>query len=329
VRITYTRGLYLPEIDLWMDSTVPRPVCFVSHAHADHIARHRVMIASPATARLAAARQGAVPTLATPFGERRDMGAYAMTLFPAGHCLGSAQALVEREGERLVYTGDFKLRASRTSEPPVVVPCDTLVMEVTFGHPTYRFPSPEEVADRLTAQIDEAFDAGEVPVVLGYELGKAQEALALLVERGYEVAVHSGVMRLVEVYREFGVAFDGPGSYARYERGKLDGKVFLAPPGARKQPMIAALPRKRTIFLTGWGMSASGRFRYGVDAVVPFSDHADYDELLRYVAESGARRVVTLYGDDAFCKAIGRELGVEACHLDRVQSVAATQMPLF
>jgi Cft2 family RNA processing exonuclease len=329
MRIVHDRGVLLEDVGLWLDAREPRPVSFVSHAHADHIARHDRMVATPATARLAAYRQGPVPTLAIPFGERREMGGYHATLFPAGHCLGSAQLLVERDGERLVYTGDFKLRPSRTSEPPVVVACDPLVMEVTFGEPRYRFPSTNEAAELLFGEIDEARAAGETPVVIGYTLGKSQEALALLVERGYDVAVHPSILAIVRIYSELGVAFAGPGSYAPLDGGATDGRVLLVTPAARRRAPVRDLSRARTIYLSGWGMDASARYRYGVDRVVPFSDHADYEELVRYVRESGARRVVTLYGRPDFSRTIARELGVEACHLDDRHATVATQMRLF
>jgi Cft2 family RNA processing exonuclease len=257
------------------------------------------------------------------------MDGYDVTLHPAGHCLGSAQLLVERAGERLVYTGDFKLRPSRTSETPVVVPCDTLIMEVTFGEPIYRFPAEEEVAAMLCGEIDEAFAAGEVPVVIGYALGKGQEALALLVERGYRVAVERSILQVAEIYSELGVAFVGPGSYGPLGQGPYEGMVLLVSPSALRRGPVRDLARTRTLYLSGWGMSASAQYRYGVDRVVPFSDHAGYDELLRYVEESGARRVVTVYGRPDFSRTISRELGVEACHLDDRSPTTAAQMGLF
>jgi Cft2 family RNA processing exonuclease len=329
VKLTYNRGLCLPEIGLWMDAHVPRPVCVVSHAHSDHIARHEKMIATPATARLAAHRQGAVPTLTLPFGERRELDGYAITLFPAGHCLGSAQALVECRGERIVYTGDFKLRPSRTSEPPVVVPCDTLIMEVTFGEPRYVFPPEAEVTDMLCAEIDGAFAVGEVPIVYGYTLGKSQEALALLVERGYQVAVHASILAIVDIYRDLGVSFDGPGSYERLSAKTVVGRVVLAPPNAKRHSPLAALERTRGIYLSGWAMHPSATYRFGTDRAVPLSDHAGYDDLLRYAADSGARRVITVHGTAKFAQTLERQLGVETCHLDRTCTTAATQMGLF
>ena len=181
----------------------------------------------------------------------------------------------------------------------------------------------------LCGEIDEALAAGEVPVVIGYALGKSQEALALLVERGYRVAVERSILRIAEIYSDFGVAFAGAGAYEPLGSGPCDGTVLLVPPSALRRAPVRDLARTRTLYLSGWGMSASARYRYGVDRVIPFSDHAGYDELLRYVEESGARRVVTLYGRPDFARTLSRELGVEACHLDDRSPAPAMQMGLF
>ena len=56
--VVYQRGIYLPEIDLWLDSQVPRPVAVVSHAHSDHLQSHAVTLATPATVALMRHRLG-------------------------------------------------------------------------------------------------------------------------------------------------------------------------------------------------------------------------------------------------------------------------------
>jgi Cft2 family RNA processing exonuclease len=172
--------LYLPDLDLWLDADGPREHCVISHAHSDHIAEHRSIVATPETARIFQHRRGEAQVTTQIYGERRDYGRYALTFYPAGHCLGSAQILVEADGERLVYTGDIKLRPNVAAESAVIVPCDTLVMESTFGDPHYRFPPDVAIFDRLYAGIDRALSDDRVPVVLAYALGKSQEALELL-----------------------------------------------------------------------------------------------------------------------------------------------------
>jgi Cft2 family RNA processing exonuclease len=305
--------LYLPDIDLWLDADGPRERCVISHAHSDHIAGHARVVATPETARLFRHRRGEAEIEALRYGERRDYGRYALTMYPAGHCLGSAQVLVEAEGERLVYTGDVKLRHNVAAEQAVVVACDTLVMESTFGDPQYRFPPDVATYDRLYAACDRALSDDRVPVVLAYALGKSQEALELLLRRGYRVTLHGSVWNVAEIYRECGVTFAGP--YERYEREHVRGRVLIAPPGCRRQPMIRNIERHYTIMLTGWAVGKSAPYMYrGVDLLLPLSDHADFDDLVRLARESGAHRIITMHGAKKFA-AILREMGLNAEHL--------------
>ncbi len=313
LRVEYRDGLYLPDLDLWLDADGPRDRCVISHAHSDHIAEHRAIVATPETARIFRHRCGEAEVETLRYGERRDYGPYALTMFPAGHCLGSAQILVEAEGERLVYTGDVKLRPNVSCEQAVVVPCDTLVMESTFGDPQYRFPPDIVTVERLYAACDRALSDDSVPVVLAYALGKGQEALELLLRRGYRVTLHGSVWNVSEIYRELGVKFSG--EYERYDRERLKGRVLITPPGSRRQPMVLNIPRRRTIMLTGWAVGRSAPYMYkDVDLVLPLSDHADFDELVRLARESGARRVITMHGPKKFAATL-REQGFNAEHL--------------
>merc|ERR1711974_524204 len=63
-----------------------------------------------------------------------------VTFYPAGHIAGSAQALIEYRGARLVISGDYKRRPDPTCEPFEVVPCDVFITEATFGLPVFTHP---------------------------------------------------------------------------------------------------------------------------------------------------------------------------------------------
>jgi len=313
LRVEYSDGLYLPELDLWLDADAPRERCVISHGHSDHIAEHRSIISTPETARIFRHRRGEAEMETLRYGERRDYGRFALTFFPAGHCLGSAQVLVEADNERLVYTGDIKLRPNVAAEDAVIVPCDTLVMESTFGDPLYRFPPDVATFARLYAAIDRAFSDDRVPVVLAYALGKGQEALEILLRRDYRVTLHGSVWNVSEIYRELGVEFSG--HYEKYDREHLRGRVLIAPPGCRKQAMITNIERRYVIMLTGWALHKSAPYMYkGVDLVLPLSDHADFDELVHLARASHAERIITMHGAPKFA-AILRELGLNAEHL--------------
>jgi DNA ligase-1 len=76
--------------------------------------------------------------------------------------------------------------------------------------------------------------------------------------------------------------------------------------------MLERIPRKRVAMITGWAVDANAVYRYQVDAAFPLSDHADYQDLIRYVELVQPRRVLTLHG---FAAAFARDLrarGVEA-----------------
>jgi Cft2 family RNA processing exonuclease len=328
LRVEYREGLYLPDLDLWFDAAEPREQCVISHAHSDHTAEHRSIISTPETARIfrhRRDREGETEVETLKYGERRDYGRYALTLYPAGHCLGSAQVLVEADGERLVYTGDYKLRPNVAAETAQIIPCDTLVMESTFGDPQFRFPPDVATFDRLYAAVSRALSDDRVPVVLAYALGKSQEALELLLRRRFSVTLHGSVWNMSEIYRELGVEFSG--QYERYDRERLKGRVLIAPPGCRKQPMIQNIERRYVIMLTGWALHKSAPYMYrDVDLILPLSDHADYDDLVRTVKESGAGRIITMHGEPKFALLL-REMGYDAEHLARHPSGGARKRP--
>ena len=134
-----------------MDPRRPKPgLVFVSHAHSDHTARHREVVLTQPTSQFMKLRLGGRRLEhVLPFWEAREFGSngsrFRLTLLPAGHILGSAMALVEAGGERLLYTGDFKLRPGAAAEVCELQPADILVMETTFGRPRYVFPPDAEI----------------------------------------------------------------------------------------------------------------------------------------------------------------------------------------
>ncbi len=127
----FDRGLKLTKIDLAIDVRRRQPRAFISHAHTDHMARHELALATPATARFYQLRLGKRETLEMPFRRTLEWNSHGLTTFPSGHCLGSAMLLVDDGDQRLLYTGDFKLRESATAEEVDLPQADILVMECT------------------------------------------------------------------------------------------------------------------------------------------------------------------------------------------------------
>jgi ATP-dependent DNA ligase I len=310
IEVRYERGVYLPQQDFWLDPWDAKPFAFVSHAHNDHIAPHREVIVSEPTARLMRVRlPGSRIEHPLPFGEKRSIRCIDVMLIPAGHIFGSAQCLVFVGEETLLYSGDFKLRPGRSAEQPEWRHADTLVMETTFGVPRYRFPPTKEVVDQMVAFCGETIDAGKVPVLLGYSLGKAQEILCALEGAGLTPMLHGAVYQMTRIYEQLGQSFC---KYVRYNRNDVAGKVLICPPSANRTPMLEKIPRKRVAIISGWAIDPQAVYRYQVDAAFALSDHADYDDLLRYVELVQPRRVLTLHGFAAAFASDLRARGLEA-----------------
>jgi len=310
VEIAFDSGIYLPEIDLWLDPTRKRDRAVVSHAHSDHVGRHDQFIVTPGTAALLDHRYRPRGRMVEQhFGERRDFGEFALTLYPAGHVLGSAQALVEYRGHRLLYSGDLKLSPSQTAEPCDVPEADTLIVESTFGRPRYVFPPQHEVIAGILAFCRNALANGETPVLFAYSLGKGQEVLRCLAGAGFEIAVHGATFGVTEVYARLGLEFP---VHEHLDRCELANRVLICPPQTKRAAIFRSIRRPRTAMVTGWAVDRAARWRYGVDAAFPLSDHADYNDLVEYVERVNPKRVYTIFGFEGEFAADLRTRGYDA-----------------
>jgi Cft2 family RNA processing exonuclease len=289
--------LFLPAADLYLDAKKKKSFGYISHAHGDHSANHHSILCTPQTARLAAIRLKNPNCQMIPFFRKIKYNQVSVTLLPAGHIRGSAQLYCESSSGRFLYTGDFRTRPSRTAESFIYQSCDVLIMETTYGNPRYCFPPRREVEEAILGLVRQKLNQGITPVVFAYPLGKAQEALHLLSHAKIPVAVDYSILRFVRVYEKLGVKF---GSYEKFRRSDHRDKILLLPVMYRRSNYIEKLPDKYTIFLSGWGMDPSAPARFGVDDVFPYSDHADFEELLSFVDRVSPDRIYCTHGINDF-----------------------------
>jgi Cft2 family RNA processing exonuclease len=153
------------------------------------------------------------------------------------------------------------------------------------------------------------------PVLLGYTLGKGQEALKIAGDAGYPTVVHDSIYQIAKIYEKLGVEF---GPYEKFPVDDLEGKVVVAPTQIRRHQLRPHLDRFKTVYLTGWGMDPNRRFALGVDLVLPLSDHADFNELVEYVKQVDPGKVRTVHGPPQFAAHL-RGLGFDARHLPEKQ----------
>lgn len=301
-------SLYLPGAELFLDANKRKSFGYVSHGHGDHIAHHKNILCTPETARIAGVRLKNPYCITLPFFRKKKINDLNITLFPAGHILGSAQLYCESPEGSLLYTGDFRTKPSRTAESIIYKSCDILIMETTFGNPRYRFPSRKEVEEEILSVIREKLNQGITPIVLVYPLGKAQEALHLLSHSRLPVAVDYSILRFVWAYEKLGVKF---GAYEKFLRSDYRNKILLLPVTYRKKRYLENMENKYMIFLSGWGMDQKAADRFGVDRVFPYSDHADFDELLTFVDRVRPQKIICTHGINDFV-GILREKGYDS-----------------
>ena len=293
ITITPT-GLYCVYGDFYLDPQQPVTEAVVSHAHGDHATGgSQNVYCTAATATFMKHRYrkfAAVDFYIKPYFQSFKIKEVAITFYPAGHILGSAQILMEYKGIKYLYTGDYKTEPDPTCEPFEFVQADVLITESTFANPDTKHPSAVEEIRKLNLT--------EANVMLGaYALGKSQRIIQLLSEHcpGKNVMVHHSIMPFVKIYEDYGMKL---GSYKMYDRKVMKNnhqhQVYIVP------PMVFHSYHKAInvvrAFASGW---KNLQERNGISLYI--SDHADWAAILETIEKVEPQQVWTLHGD-------GREL---------------------
>lgn len=305
------RGLYCAPADAYVDPARPVARAIITHGHSDHArSGHGAVLATAETIEIMKIRLGpeaAGRFEALPLGTPLSLGGVSVRLVPAGHILGSAQVVLEWQGERAVVSGDYKRAADPTCAPFEPIACDVFVTEATFALPVFRHePATGEVA-RLLASV--ARNPERAHLVGAYGLGKCQRVIRLVRDAGYEAPIylHGAMVALTDLYQRLGVALGDVRPVPDVRPAELAGALVLCPPSAVSDRWSRRFPDPVTAFASGW-MRIRGRVRQsGVELPLVISDHADWPELIATVIETGAEDVWVTHGrDDALVYELGR-----------------------
>jgi Cft2 family RNA processing exonuclease len=231
-------------------------------------------------------------TEALEFGESMDWNGACLTAYPASHILGAAQLLIEYRNERLVYTGDIKLRQPLCGDTTEIVACDRLIIESTFGLPIYKLLDREAAIDRILRFARECLADGVTPAFIGYALGRGQEIVHVLCQAGIPTAVHGAIARYIPEYESRGYCFD---NWEPYSAGAISGKALVVVP-SHGSALEAGGKNIRLAYVSGWAALDNARTRSGAEELIPYSDHADFDELLHMAEASGAQHIDVVHG---------------------------------
>jgi len=277
-----------------------RPLRVVTHAHADHMIGLQQSLRNCEKVLMTTATKDLIDVMRGPlflmggFVETLDYGKTMqyeeekITFFKADHILGAAQVLVEdKEGKRIVNTGDFRI-----DETPVLE-ADVLVIEATYGSPACNRSFGVDVRSLLVSIIEEGLKQGPV-YVFGYH-GKLQEVMQILHTAGVKAP-------LLASERVFLV------SKACEKHGMRLGRLMLSEEREARELMEKQSPciafyhmntrgniglGNYRVYVSGWEFDSPSRQTADKEYVVALSDHSDFEGLMEYVRQSKPELVIT------------------------------------
>ncbi len=270
---------------------------FISHAHSDHIAAAKSskrILASKVTKELLQTIKAIEPQ------QDIEVPNY-VKMINAGHILGSKQIVIndENKGVKTVYTGDYQMQKSRSCEMIDVEEADHVIVDSTYFNPDVTFDDRSEVEDALQYWTEMKLNDGIV--LFGtYALGKAQELVSILNDKGILPIVTKKISRINKVYKNNGIkldyasAYEDNDDYQMLMKGNFVGVVengMLFSMAA----VLSELFNKRVYTAVATGFAKTMKF--DTDIQFPLSDHADFKQCANYIDATGAKKVFT-YGSN-------------------------------
>ena len=142
------------------------------------------------------------------FGVEETLGDMKFKLLNAGHTPGSASVLIEAEGKRILYTGDFNTEESKLLSGATMDygDLDAVIMESTYADSdhTERPLLEKQFLEACT----EVVEAGGTVLVPAFGVGRSQEMACILAANHFEYPIVLDGMareasRVVMNYKEF------------------------------------------------------------------------------------------------------------------------------
>ena len=314
-------GLYCAKGDFYIDPWRPVQRAIITHAHADH-ARigHTSYLAATPGAQVLKARLGEIHLETLDYRESRVVNGVRITLFPAGHVLGSSQVRLEADGTTWVASGDYKTAGMNgpsedrdaTCAPFEPVKCDVFITESTFGLPIYRWQPQSMLISEINQWWSANADLKRPSVLLCYAFGKAQRLLAGVDASIGPIICHGAVQSLNAAYRASNVALPETRLVSEVDAGVLARALVVAPPSAAQSPWLKRFGDYSDAFASGWMQLRGARRRRSLDRGFVVSDHADWPGLRFAIASTGAERVIVTHGQVAPLVRALREDGIDA-----------------
>lgn len=254
-----------------------------------------------------------------------------VTLYDAGHILGSAMAHIESEGKRILFTGDLGNVPSVLLPPPdVVEEIDHLVIESAYG--TRNHEAPEERILKLERAVEDVAFRGGTLLVPAFATERTQDIIFLLNEM-----LHQKRIPQMPVYVDSPLAIRITEVYERHPEAYKEEikELYRAHPHlfrSRELHFTLSVDESKTIndvrppkvVVAGSGMMAGGRIlhharRYLTDpkSILLVIGYQASGSLGRRLVD-GAKKV-RIMDEEVMVRAEIRQIGGFSAHADNAQ----------
>jgi len=142
------------------------------------------------------------------FGAEETVGDMRFKLVNAGHTPGSSMVLIEADGKRILYTGDFNIEETRLL-PSADLDCgqlDAVIMESTYADEDHT--ARPELEKNFVEAVTEVVERGGTVLVPAFGVGRSQEIACVLADNHFEYPMFLDGMareasRVIMNYKEF------------------------------------------------------------------------------------------------------------------------------
>jgi len=276
--LEYINGIHVAGSILWLDSPRLAELCFMSHALLKPGGPHRKLILSERTNQLMEKPPGG-RILAVPFFRRFSVGALVLQLVPSGYLPGAAQLLIERDGQRMVYSSDFCLLERITAERAQPQPAEVLILRTQLP-PDLVFPDPGQVQAHLLGWAESMGQKGRTALLLFDEAAAALELVALLRTHGFAVHLHREFFALAWRALKIGVPLQG---VHRHRSEQTRPAVLVWPWRLRQSPALRRLEAVSAMAVGPAAACPGAASRLGVDEAVCFTQFPDRQQVETYL----------------------------------------------
>ncbi len=293
-------GLYCIPGDFFIDPILPVEKALITHAHTDHARpNNNLILSSKETIDLMKLRYGrnyCLKSQTIKFNEVVNINNLKISIYPAGHILGSVQFLIEYNGYRLLISGDYKRASDITCIDYEPVKCDSFITEATFGLPIFNHPNDKEEAQKLISSLIN--NKNSTHLIGVYALGKCQRLITLLRSLGYDktIYLHGALIKICDFYSDIGINLGKIKKVTETSPSELLDSLILCPPSSLNDKWSQKFKNTIKGYVSGWMAIRQRVKQRNIELPIIISDHVDWKGILKTVSDVAPSEVLVTHG---------------------------------